>query len=279
MRLTINLVARGRPEPLKRTLETTLKNIRAQTTLMVSADDDDPAVIEAAKSFDVLVSVKPREDTVGAKYNRALKEAPADVYMPLQDTAPHVTPGFDEKVLEAASLFPDGIGCVYGNMGCLAFPHSQSVTAGLVAKLGYWYPECFPYWFVDHWIDDIARMIDRISFADISQTVENHVTQERRELKFWTVFFDCCAIVRREQARLIIDSPEFLEPDWRKELLRRHYPLHEFRSLWINNEVRQSGFQEATGPGGPRYDRVKANAMAMLQQLLPQMNLTAAVAA
>jgi len=37
-----------------------------------------------------------------------------------------------------------------------------------VDRLGHIFPELFPYWFVDHWTDDIARLIGRLSFADVA---------------------------------------------------------------------------------------------------------------
>ncbi len=270
MKLTLVLAARGRPEALKWTLENTLKHKRLQdTTLMVALDDDDPGNIEVAKEFEVLLSVKPREDTVAEKYNRALVEAPADVYMPMQDTAPHITPGFDEIMLEAAGRFPDGIGVAYNHYPCLSFPGAQALTAGLVAKLGWIYPPYFPYWFVDHWIDDVVRLIDRISFADCQQHYAGHLTHERREAAFWASFYDFCALERRRQARSIIDSPEFQEPEWRKEVLRRSFPMVEYRSVWINNEVRRMHLADPKKEGGERYARIKKKALAMIERLLP----------
>ena len=275
MKLTINLITRGRPERLVDTISRTLQHIVCpETRMLVSVDDDDLASIEAVDKFilddRVIPCIMPREDALGAKWNRALIE-PADVYMPLGDYTPMVTPGFDEKVLQAASLFPDNIGVVYSHMANASFPSIWCVTHGLVEKLGWMCPPYFPYWFVDHWIDDIARMIDRISFADMQiDTGTKPPTQELREAAFWATLFDSLKLQRRAQARSIIDSDEFLEPEWRKEILRTHYPLVEFRSQWINDVVRSW----PPGPftdGGARYDRMKAKAMVLMSEALPQL--------
>jgi hypothetical protein len=285
MKLTINLVTRGRPERLLNTVERTLPLLgEASTQFVISVDDDDTETLKALDSklkpngpgppwiwFDdprVFVDIRQREDALGAKWDRALAY-PADVYYPMADYTAYVTPAFDTKILEAASLFPDGIGVVYSRMCNFSFPRSQGATHGLVQKLGYMYPPYFPYWFVDHWLDDIAKMIDRISFADIeTETGHKPGTQEQREVGFWATFFDSQRLVRRRAARAIIDSPDFLEPEWRKEILRRHHPLIEYRSQWINDQCR-NGVYPAVLPGGPRYDRLKEQAAQMMAAEYP----------
>jgi hypothetical protein len=83
------------------------------------------------------------------------------------------------------------------------------------------YPEIFPYWFVDHWLDDVARMIGRISYAEVAVKMDaKPPTQGMREPAFWAYLFDATTEERREIARKIIDSPDFQETEWRKKLLR-----------------------------------------------------------
>ena len=274
MKLTINLATRGRPRHLAWTLTHTLCNISHKDTLvLLSVDDDDADTIAMAGQFEserVVLSIEPREDSVGEKYNRALKH-PADVYLPMVDYVAHITPGFDERILEAASLFPDGIGVVYNHMANLSFPAIQAVTQGWVDHLGYIFPEYFPYWFIDHWVDDVVRMIDRVSFADVQVATqqEGRSTHEYREAYFWATFFDACGLLRRGQAREIIDAPDFLEPAWRKEVLRRNYPMIEHRSQWINGRVRElEGARLCPPGGGDRYERIKGRALTMLQERL-----------
>lgn len=263
MKLTINLATRNRPEALRRTLDMTLANIREpDTTLMVSCDEDDAAGIAVAEQYKdgVMVSIKPREDSLGAKYNRALTAAPADIYLAMVDYAPHVTPGFDTKICEAASLFPDGIGVVYNHMANLSFPVINAVTHGLAKQMGFIYPPYFPYWFVDHWLDDIARMIGRIAVADVTvDTTHRPGTMDRREPGFWSLLFDAGVVIRRECARNIIESAEFQEPAWRKKMLLGSLNLVEERSLMVNQYVRATASQMGPGPApDERYARIKA---------------------
>lgn len=277
LQLTICLATRARPERLIDTITRTVALMgEANTQMVVCIDDDDEATQAARAQIEgiddrVIVDSRPREDALGMKWDRGIAYG-GDCFLPQADYTPYVTPGFDSKILEAASIFPDGIGCTYTNMANASFARSQAPTRKLVEMLGYMYGlPYFPYWFVDHWLDDIVRLIDRISFADVDVDAGVKLpTQEMRDVAWWATFFDSQRLVRRRHARAIIDSPEFQEPEWRKELLRRHYPLIEYRSQNINDSVRAMQWP-ATLPGGARYDRLKAMAAAAMAAEWPEL--------
>ncbi len=73
---------------------------------------------------------------------------------------------------------------------------------------------------------------------------------------------------RRAQARAIIDSPDFMEPECRKEILRRHYPLIEYRSQWINDSLRVRA-PSVISDGGERYNRLREKAVQMMNRAMP----------
>src|SRR6185437_11835202 len=105
MSLTILLATRGRPDLCCETLEITLRNIALPSTkLVVAMDKDDPQTVDKLSLFaldhpNIKLSVEQREDSLGEKYDRALRY-PAQVYLPMVDYAPHVTPGFDAIICE-----------------------------------------------------------------------------------------------------------------------------------------------------------------------------------
>lgn len=279
LKLTVNMMTRGRPEIVAQTVARTLPNIvLPNTTLMLLVDDDDPETIAALTPFamdeHVLVSVRPREDTRGEKYDRALTECPADVYLPTCDYAPITTKGFDERILEATAKFPDGIGCVYTQMANMSFPHYQAPTAKLVELMGYIYPPWFPFWFIDHWLDDISRMIDRVAYLEIAsppiQLPGGHKTIGMRDLEFWTWLYDLGRNERRRQAGKIIEALD--EPQWRKDMLRANFPWHEERSLRINISVRADRENIQRTRGGvesepdARYLRIRDRADALMTE-------------
>jgi hypothetical protein len=279
MSLSILLTSRSRPELLRWTVETTVPNVREpDTRLIIAVDEDDTnetlktALLLAQEYPCVEYRIKPREDSLGAKVNRVLTIAPSDVYLHMVDYRPHLTPGFDTKILEAAALFPDNIGVVYSHMANLSFPEINAVTHGLVEKMGYFYPPYFPYWFVDHWLDDIARLIGRIAVADVkTDGTRRPGTGDRRDVAWWATFYDAAVVHRRRMAHAIINSDDFQEPAWRKELLLRHHPLIEERSKMINDSARTTRWHIPPEQVDERYRRAKSAAQALLREWLPDL--------
>ena len=286
MKLVISLPTRGRPQQLLDTIRRSTANlVLPNTVLMVQVDDDDAATRNAFSSSAVAgkmdkrvtVSVRPREDTVAAKWNRALC-IPADLYLVDADDAPFVTPGYDAKLLEAAAKFPDGIGMVYGHMANASFSSAVAPTARLCELMGSRiFPEYFPYWFVDHWTDDVAKLIGRISFADV-RTDQAAVgkTMELREPAFWATWFDVAYKMRRREAEAIIHAthPAYREGAWKHYWINREFIEH--RSRWTNHHVRAQAKQLEGWSGltlqDPRYQRVKQKALDMVPGLLAEMS-------
>lgn len=280
MKLCISLATRGRPEQLIETITKSAANlVLPNTVFMVQVDEDDKGTIDAlgkaALDKRIKVNVKPREDTIAAKWNRALQE-PADIYLVAADDDPYITPGYDGKLCAGASLFPDGIGMVYGHMANVSFSGVVAPTRGLTDKLGHIFPEVFPYWFVDHWTDDLAKLIGRIAFADV-RTDQSNVgkTQEMREPGWWATWFDAGYRIRRQIAQQIIDGDDFQESMATKERLKQSAPLIEYKSRWINNNVRARNNELANWSGldntDERYLRVRDRAVAMIPKLLEGM--------
>ncbi len=245
MNLTMIIATRGRPKLLLETVNHTIPNIsRPDTQLLICVDEDDKPTIECLPRLpttQVIVSVKPREDTRGAKYNRALTEARADLYLPAVDYAPILTPGFDQAFINGAWMFPDGIGCVFSPMADDLVARLQAVTAGLAEKLGFIYNPDYPYWFIDHELDDIAKMIDRFVFVDVDVSCVKRPAKTigLRDLVFWTSYYDAMTPWRQGKAREIIDSVEFEAPQWMKGMLRDRYRHIEARSVVRHNGVRR----------------------------------------
>lgn len=280
MKLVISLATRGRPEQLIDTITKSTANLALPNTeFQVHVDDDDKDTITALGKAKldgrIKITVGPREDTIAGKWNRALA-TPADLYLVAADDDPYITPGYDEKLLHAAGLFPDGIGMVYGRMANVSFSGVVAPTAKLTEKLGHIFPEIFPYWFVDHWTDDLAKLIGRISFADV-QTDQSNVgkTQEMREPGWWATFFDAGYMCRRRIAETIIDGKDFQTPDWQKEILKRQAPLIEYKSRWINDNVRRRNAELTNWSGldtaDERYLRIRDKAISMIPEFLEGM--------
>jgi len=278
-RLGISLATRGRPDRLLQQVQTCSSNwVNPSTKLYIQVDADDQPTIDLCTKQGwvgegkIIANIAPREDTVASKWNRILS-VDADVYCYHADDDPYTTFGYDQLILDAANRFPDGIGAVFGHLANLSFSCTYAATAKYVQKLGFLLPDYFPYWFCDHWTDDLARMIGRISFANIrTDQSAPGVTQEMREPGWWATFYDAAYLFRRKQALDIINDPEFVCPDWQKELLIAAFPLIDVRSRMINQSVRNNHRQLAAASGNlpmdDRYMRVKNRAIEMVPKLL-----------
>lgn len=273
MRLVISLATRNRPQQLLQTINRSMSQwTDPNTILIIQADADDYATLgmltDAKLDPRVKVNVKSREDTIAAKWNRAMAE-PADVYLIAGDDDPVIGKGYDTTILQAAATFPDGIGMVYGRPSNASFSSVMACTAKWVQLLGYILPEHFPYWFSDHWIDDIGRITQRIAYVDVTSDQKKvGTTQEMREPSWWATWFDAARLVRRAEAFRVIDA--LVEPEWRKAMLRSQHILVEYRSKWINDNVRGQARQleaMAMPLKDDRYQRVKQTALAMLPRM------------
>ncbi len=275
--LSIVLAARSRPELLVHTLARTLPIIHDPSTrILVALDDDDPETIQAAQKFAwshrrVRLSIRPREDSLGEKFNRVLTEAPADVYLAMVDYAPHITPGFDRLILDAASLFPDKIGVVFNaqSVESSALSAINAVTHRLAELMGGFYPGLYPYWFVDHHLNDIAQMIGRIAYADVELDVSRRPgTMDLREPIWWATFCDHLMPQRQAVARKII--AEMDEPAWRKDMLLGAFPHHAYVSWFINECMRTHPWdfiRHETNTADARYQRIKRRAIEAVPQM------------
>jgi hypothetical protein len=234
VKLTVGLGTRGRAALALHTAVESLKHIGCKsTTFVILGDHDDEELHRTAFPEGVIVNIEQREDSLGGKWNRLLRIAPADVYLVMVDYAPQTTDGFDDLILNAAYRFKDGIGLVCNHLANLSFPTSQAVTHRMAEVMGGIYPEHFPYWFVDHWLDDVAKMIGRLSFADFRVDVQKRPgTQDMREPALWAALYDSLEQEREVVANRLLDEMD--ESDWRRDLLRSSWPIIHQRSRMLN---------------------------------------------
>lgn len=272
-KLSIVLVTRGRHDLLGWTIEKTLKNIvHPNTTLLVAVDDDDELTQKEMQRWEptehLKASIGPRV-SYGSKYNRVLTEAPGDLYLGMVDYGPHVTPGFDEILLEDASIFPDGIGVIYNRLSNLSFSQINGVTARLVELMGYYYPPYFPFWYVDHWLDDIARMIGRITWSRVVMDDSRRPgTQGRRDIEFWCSFFIKTAVERENIAKRIMLAPDFQWGEWERTLRVKAMQLVRNRSTILNAIVYQNN-REANAPDTEYHRRLRELGKQHLEEMSP----------
>lgn len=286
------IATRGRPEKLLETVRHTALNMsRDDTKLLICVDDDDQPTIDALPSLRmcderITVSVKPREDSRGEKYDRALKEAKADVYLPAVDCAPILTPAWDQKIINVARLYEDGICCVHTPMvNAGGFPPAlQAFTAKWVEKIGYIYNYEYPFWFIDHEADDMARLMCRYLPVQIEVStapMRPKKTHRLRDLVFWTTYYDEMTLERRKKAHAIVMSEDFQASPVDKLAILNNYVVTEQRSYGINAWVRANAAaiekdRGEEGPPDPGYLRALKRAETKLEQVRAEMMKEAA---
>ena len=270
-RLVVNIATRNRPALVLESIQRIIANIvEPDTILMVSADADDFATIDLLSHCNVTdrikLSIREREDTIAEKWNRAVELFPdAAHYMPLSDHTYPTSRGFDAIINEAGTRFPDGIYAVHTQLANLSFAASEALSAKWVKITGQIYPTYFPYWFVDHWTDDLARITQRIAFTNIGyDDSRKPPTQEFREPGWWGTFYDALHQVRAKQALELLNAMD--EPEWRKANLKAGIAEVDRRSRGVNDAVRK--MPQGLPTNDERYQRVRQRAVAMLTDVL-----------
>jgi len=203
----------------------------------------------------------------------------------MHDCSPILTPGFDQITLDKAALFPDGIGVVHSPFifrGTFP-PATQAMTAKWVEKVGYIYNRDYPFWFIDHEVHDLARLIGRYFCANIdvdTAPMRPTKTLRLRDLQFWTTYYDLMTLERRAKARAIITGADFLSPDWIKADLLENFEWIENGSFQINDQVRRNAatIEAQRGDFSPPdegYLRAKARAEQKLSLYLEALKAAA----
>lgn len=275
MTVAVCIASRGRPNEFARTREQTMDLAElpgTHITVALDAGDVD---------YPIDGSRAPRENSLGAKYNRAMSYANPDatVFVLGLDDAAVATKGWDRKLMQAASLFADGVGVINSGPkeGLLQLPVATAVTKGWIEKVGFFCPPYFPFWWHDTWIDEMSRFTGRYVWTDIawdhhgaSEQPGTHKTTRMRDVSWWAKFFDATRDMRMAKAREMI--MDFDDPAWLKSQLLSEMPAMA-QSLWMRNgHVRENGRMFESTFGGERgidsgYDQIKAQAAAMMTGL------------
>jgi hypothetical protein len=282
-RIALCIASRGKPRLLFETLHSILPNCALPTTTaVIGLDDDDPdlanaqLVIDALATERIVVSVAPRQDSIGAVYNRCTAAVDADLYINGADDFRIVTQGWDALLSRATGYFPDNIGMI--GFGQLPFPSIlpavAATTRGLIDKMGYFLQDYTPYWWMDTWLYEIASMIGRTHYVPIDvEVIGEMTTRGLREFTYWARFFDEMRVHRRAIAESILSSPDFLvSAERRRELLSNVdkvcAELRQGQAIQrdpANAEgVERGGFD---APDDERYRRIKARSIRILEEL------------
>ena len=279
------IASRNNIESLKKIITENLKGTTLSSTkIVVGLDDDDPTVDEAVEFLrafpekaGIIPIVGPREDSIGAVYNRCAAAVSADVYINFADDAIITSQNWDARIVKELEKFPDGIGVIgLGEMPIRSMlPGSSAVTRGMIDKMGYFMQPFTPYWWMDTWLYEISVMIGRLLPMDL--TVEHGEwmkTRGMREVTYWAKFFDDTRKERRAMAERIIRGPDFKTVPTVKQILLDKLDQECERFLFSNSGLRDpERAKEITdhfahdAPEDERYKRIKARSLELLSKI------------
>lgn len=280
--ISLCIATRGRPELLKETVRATAKNAtRPDTRIVIALDKDDPTSTGAAAAElseelgdGVIVSIVDREDSLGAKYNRAQRACRADVYVVGCDDTVISTPGWDDIFTQASKEFTDGAFLLYfgENISKASFLPGIAISHRLVELVGFFMQPHTPFWWHDTWADEIGHMIGRIGTVSVDMEAVGPISDTRgaREIAFWAEFFDVMRPRRVEAAKRIINALD--EQPYRKRQLLGQLPkwceLFETRNSNLRDpDQAQQWERKVAFDAAPddRYARLKQAAVTLMQ--------------
>lgn len=274
MTIAILIPTRGRPVLAEQAVAKLLDKSASDYTSIAVGMDDDEQGWDGLVDCRLKLSREPREDTLGAKYNRCAACAPdADIYMLWADDMVVTTPGFDKLIEDTAAQFTDGIGMVFfGKIPGVMQP-GIAVTRRMVELMGELCEVEHPYWWQDTRLIEIGRMCGRI--IEIPDVQVECLTQLKgnsrgvREISFWGQYFEAMRPERIAIAERVIDACN--DQPFRKYQLRQMLPAWEriFREanskccdpIQANELEKHYGFDANPDE---RYLRVKSRAEAKL---------------
>lgn len=218
--ITILLSTRGRPEKLQVVFASLKKSTvgKDKISLWLYVDDDDTVTRKAIDAgefpdlgFPVHWHIGPRTPDWGRTYD-VLWHATgrnAEVYMIANDDVRFESLGWDNVLRDGFLQYPDGVvlACPYDPV-CPDIATFPILGGAWLNAMGQIYAGYFHYWFDDHWVDQIGRMIGRYINIPIllSPIGGKGKTQRMRCLPFWTRFFQLTLRERKEIAKKLIHA-------------------------------------------------------------------------
>lgn len=169
MKISAIMPTRNRPENLERIFNSALDTISKPDMFEFSLriDNDDilslPMIEKYKDKLNIRLDTKPRNKKMSEVWNEAWRNATGEIYQMIGDDFIYRTKNWDEEIRKLFEVSQDKIMLVFGKDG---IQNGNISTHGFVHKnwtdvLGYFVPTQLNIYYVDTWVDDIARKIKR----------------------------------------------------------------------------------------------------------------------
>jgi len=154
-------------------------------------------------------------------------------------------------------------------------PAGFAISHKLMEMMGFFMNPEHPYWWHDTTTDEIVQFIGRAVWADIQMSYPYGYGKTRglRDVSYWATYFDMRRPHRWQIAQKIIDSPENLDPLYRKIQLKQHVTnlAEQFaaRNSKLRDPLQARQFeinQAYDAMPDQRYTRIYANSQKILAE-------------
>lgn len=252
MRINVCIPTRGKKAYLQEYVPLLLKrSYMPETRVVLGFDMDDPEGFAFFEHEKVIHSVQPREDSLGAKYNRCAKEWPADLYLMWVDDIEIVTDGWDIVLDAMLSMVPDGIAAfTFGKEPNGEYlPSGFGVTQRVVDAMGFLAPPYFPFWWHNTWVWEVGEIAGRLIPVAIQTKYPKVLPPSpRRDIAFWGRFFDETRHFRVAAGRALIEASD--DQAFRKYLYQMRIPRYVRMQEERNKTVRAPSFEAILNAAG-----------------------------
>ena len=162
-KISILCPSRGRPHLAKKMIDSAIRTSTTELEIKLYLNDNDPELQTYIKLLDKnQYSIGP-DRSPGYSWNLLAEQATGDIMFLIGDDAEFITHGWDVSVINEFLLYTDKIACVYpitGSVSKKKNPHF-CLHRNWIDALGYFVPPQFWHWYVDTWVGEIARRLDR----------------------------------------------------------------------------------------------------------------------
>jgi Glycosyl transferase family 2 len=161
-KISIVVPTRGRPENVRRLVESINSTAEEVPEVVLYIDDDDKASADCAQSLGVKHVVGPR-CTLSDCWNRAAQHATGDILMVGGDDLVFKTKHWDRMVKQGFASCEDRILLVHGEDGHWGnrFASHPFLHRKWIDTVGYFTPPHFSSDFTDTWLNDVANALGR----------------------------------------------------------------------------------------------------------------------
>lgn len=164
--------SRGRPELLKKMIESFIKTRSEETDLAIYLDGDDPKLsqYDLIAEKNIYLTIGERKNVAQIHNHLVFSNPDYDYYMPINDDITFQTKGWDKILVEAIERKGGGWGVAFPDDTTENWKHNLPtfgmMSANVVHTIGHFYPLELKMFYGDNFLLDIGRAMGRLFYCE-----------------------------------------------------------------------------------------------------------------